>query len=117
MNFNETKVLYKFAQKTREGEMTWEKKGAPFEDFANSRLSERYATSFNGEALELSVESRVDTMADVDYHRSIIHLWVLDDNGDQVWRFPDNDALEDLLNTVRYQTGKVGDRLKRLMEG
>ena len=111
----ETKEVYDFVQKTRGGEMVWRRE-VPSSDFTNSRTVEQYKTRFHDEALELRVESRIDSEADADYYRSVIHLWLLDEQGAYLWRFPDSDGLSDLLDTVRFQTGNVAERLKRLMQ-
>lgn len=114
---SETEAIYDFTQKTRSGVLVWNKHSDTFPEYSNSRVTEAYTTTYNDETLNLSVESRVDTEYDTDFHKTIIHLWILDDNKTPLWRFPDNNALGDLLDTVRYQTGKVADRINRLRKG
>lgn len=117
MDINETQVIYDLTQKTRQGKLKWVRnRNYDFGDFSNSRIVEAYQVDHKGESLELLVESRVDDEYDTNVFRTITHLWIMDDSGDRLWRFPDNDALEDLLSTVRFQTGKVADRLRKLTE-
>ena len=47
--------------------MVWEKKPIAADVFANSEMTERYATTYNGESMELFVVSGYDTVGDVDY--------------------------------------------------
>ena len=117
MNISETKVIYDLTQKTRQEKMVWHKLGDyDSRDFANSRIVEAYRVDYNDESLELLVEVRVDDEFDTNVHRTITHLYILDESGDHLWRFPDNDAIGDLLSAVQFQTGKVADRLKNLMK-
>ena len=117
MNISETKIIYDFTQKTRQSKMNWRKSnGDETQDFTNSKILEAYSVSYNEESLKLVVENRVDDDFDTSFYSTVIHLYILDESGDALWRFPDNDALKDLLNAIQFQTGKVADRLKNLMK-
>jgi hypothetical protein len=117
MNMSETKVIYDFTQKTRQGKMNWSKiNDYDSRAFSNTRIVEAYRVDHNEEALELLVEVRVDDEFDTNVHRTVTHLYILDESGGHLWRFPDNDAIGDLLSAVQFQTGKVAGRLKNLMK-
>ena len=118
MNISETKVIYDLTQKTRQEKMVWTRQDeVEMQNFSNSRTIEAYSVEYNGERLELFVESRVDEEYDTNVHRTLTHLYILGDNGEHLWKFPDNDAIDDLLSSVQVHTRKVGNRLKKLLEG
>ena len=65
--------------------------------------------------MELLVESREDITEEAVTCRVLPHLWILDESGNHLWQFPDDDAINDLLNTVRFKVGKIADRIGNLM--
>lgn len=48
--------------------------------------------------------------------REEIILKIVDDQQNEVWRFPESRALGDLLSAVKYQVAKIDDFLKEILE-